>query len=50
MAAINLRKQYIDKIMENQLNGDDIAMDEDSNLAFLESLTLEELRVLAEEC
>ena len=49
MGAINLRKQYIDKIMENQLSGDDVAMDDDSNLAFLESLSLEELRVLAEE-
>ena len=49
MGAINLRKQYIDKIMENQLSEDDVAMDDDSNLAFLESLSLEELRVLVEE-
>lgn len=49
MGAINLRKQYIDTIMSTKLSGDDVAMDDEANLAFLESLSLEELRELAEE-
>lgn len=49
MGAVNLRKEYIEKIMSNKFNGDDIAMDEESNLAFLESLSLAELKELAEE-
>lgn len=48
MGAINLRKQYINKIMSTKLSGDDVAMDEESNLAFLESLSLPELKELAE--
>jgi hypothetical protein len=50
MGVINLRKQYIDKIMSEQQIDNDIAMDEDSNLTFLESLSLAELKVLAEDC
>lgn len=49
MGAVNLRKEYIEKIMSTKLCGDDIAMDEESNLAFLESLSLDELKELAEE-
>jgi len=49
MGAVNLRKEYIEKIMSTKLSGDDIAMDEESNLTFLESLSLAELKELAEE-
>jgi hypothetical protein len=49
MITINLREQYILKIMSTKLNGDDVAMDNESNLAFLDSLSLDELKVLAEE-
>lgn len=46
---MNERKEYINKIMSTKLNGDDVAMDDESNLGFLESLSLDELKVLAEE-
>ncbi len=48
MGTKNLRREYINKIISSKLSDDDVAMDEDSNLAFLESLTLDELKELAE--
>ena len=47
MGVINLRKEYIEKIMNNQT---DRIMDEDSYLEFLETMSLNELRALAEDC
>jgi len=44
----SLRQQYIDSIMKNKYGDDDPKYDS-QNLAFLETLGLEELRNLAEE-
>jgi hypothetical protein len=44
----SLRQQYIDKIMKDKYGDDDPKYDS-QNLAFLETLGLEELRNLAEE-
>ena len=44
MGAINLRDEYINKILSNDDN------DNDDNEGFLESLPLSELKTLAEDC
>lgn len=43
----NTRKGYIQKILENH---DDTMMDADSYLEFLETMSLDELEALAEDC
>lgn len=46
----SLRQQYIETIMKNKYGDDDDEKYYDSNLLFLEELSLDELRKLAIEC